>query len=313
MITNPIIPIWIMLIISIIFIIITPRKLNSYIMKIILVILLNLINLRIMIPNENVKTQSSNLDILLVVDNSISMQAEDMYNDTRLKSVQKDIKSLMEMLPGSRYSLITFDVTATVKVPFTFDTNIINNSLKLLLPPSKKYALSQSLDLPIDKIREQLNTSLEDPDRKQILFYFSDGESHTTYDASNYRDLNVFIQAGAVLGYGSSEGGIMRDFDITDQNDPYYYFVDKTTNERALSMINEINLNDIANNLSIDYINMNEPSKLKSKSYEIKAGIFKTKDGSNLDVKYFSDTYYFFSIAFIILLMMDYIKYKRSM
>lgn len=313
MITNPILPIWLMLIISLIYLVLTPFNKTSIIIKVALVIVLNIINIRPMIPNDEIKTISSNLDVLFVVDNSISMQAEDMENNnTRINAVIKDINSLMKMLPGSRYSLIVSDVVSKVRVPYTYDGNIIKQHLKTMLPPSKKFAMYQSLDLPIESIREQLNSSLEDETRRQVLFYFSDGESHTTYDASLYRDLNAFISAGAIIGYGTSSGGPMKDYEIKDPSDPYYYFVDKITNEKALSMINESNLKDIAYNLSLDYINQKDSGKIKSKAYEIKAGVFKTNEGTNLDTKYYKDTYFYFVLIFIIILVIDYLRYKRS-
>ena len=72
----PIIPIWIMLIICIsliIYIIIKKRDL----LQILIIILLFVINLRIMIPSNNSKTIKNDLDILFVIDNTISMNALD--------------------------------------------------------------------------------------------------------------------------------------------------------------------------------------------------------------------------------------------
>ena len=72
----PIIPIWIMLIICIsliIYIIIKKRDL----LQILIIILLFVINLRIMIPSNNSKTIKNDLDILFVIDNTISMNTLD--------------------------------------------------------------------------------------------------------------------------------------------------------------------------------------------------------------------------------------------
>ena len=106
----PIIPIWIMIIICIFLIIVILKTNKKDIIKILIIILLFLINLRIMIPSKNSQTLSNNLDVLFVIDNTLSMNTEDYDgNKTRMYALKKDCKYIMKRLNGAKFSIITFN------------------------------------------------------------------------------------------------------------------------------------------------------------------------------------------------------------
>ena len=92
MIINPIINLWIMIplaMIAIYYIFVNYLGLKR-VLRITLIVLLFIVNLRIMIPNGKTTSYSSNLDIIFVVDSTISMKAEDVA-PSRLEQVKKDI------------------------------------------------------------------------------------------------------------------------------------------------------------------------------------------------------------------------------
>ena len=80
---NPLIPIPIMLIIVALVIVMKRKGAWNFIRQIIIALLLFLINLRIMIPTGEVPVLTNDIDILFVVDNTISMLAEDHNGDGR--------------------------------------------------------------------------------------------------------------------------------------------------------------------------------------------------------------------------------------
>ncbi len=84
MIINPIIPIWLMAVICVILLFFTRKGAFNYIRQIIIIILLFAINLRIMVPNPDAQTVEKKVDVLFVVDNTISMLAEDYGKDNGL-------------------------------------------------------------------------------------------------------------------------------------------------------------------------------------------------------------------------------------
>ena len=134
MIVNPIIPIWLMVIICIVLLIFKRKGAFNYIRQIIIVLLLFAINLRVMVANPEATTVTQDVDILFVVDNTISMIAEDYgpENDIRLNGVRTDCDYIMEQFPGASYSVVSFANETKTLLPYTIDTVTIANSLKTL-------------------------------------------------------------------------------------------------------------------------------------------------------------------------------------
>ena len=92
MIINPIIPIWLMAVICIILLVLKRKGIFPYIRQIIVILLLFVINLRIMIPDE-IEVSSPKIDakVIFVIDNTISMNAVDYNGETeRLEGAKTD-------------------------------------------------------------------------------------------------------------------------------------------------------------------------------------------------------------------------------
>lgn len=74
-----------------------------------------------------------NLDVILVVDRTTSISAEDYDGQKpRLEGVKSDLLSLIERLKGARIALITFDSSARISVPFTSDGSAAATALRAL-------------------------------------------------------------------------------------------------------------------------------------------------------------------------------------
>ena len=113
MIINPIIPIWLMAIICIVLLIFKRKGWMGYIRQILIILLLFAINMRVMVKDVEVPVLLPKVDVLFVVDNSISMLAEDygLSNGRRLDAVKKDCEYIMEKLPvasSARIPLLAF-------------------------------------------------------------------------------------------------------------------------------------------------------------------------------------------------------------
>ena len=121
MITKPIIPLFVvipvLLIVLVLYIIGVIRKEEKLLYKIlaglrisVIILLVFLVNLRIMDKRYNATIEMKNLDVLFVVDTTISMWAED-YNgkNPRMEGVMKDAEYIIDELQGSNFGLIRFD------------------------------------------------------------------------------------------------------------------------------------------------------------------------------------------------------------
>ena len=210
-----------------------------------------------------------NLEVAFVVDTTISMWAEDhkiqlptqpgsglpgsrtnsSVPQTRMDGVKKDIYSIMNALPGSNFSLIRFDNGAEIMTPFTQDINAVYDMVNDLSMPAYATARGSTLNTAHDALKAILESAgRKGRNRKTIVFIFSDGETTDGSDLMSFADLNGMIDDGAVLGYGTAEGGQM-----------YYpgrgYVKNTTTGQNALSCIDEKSLRAIADDLDLTYIN----------------------------------------------------------
>lgn len=123
---DPIIPIWLMLILCVGMAFLKRRKRSAYIRQIAAIIMIFLINLRIMVPSSNVETSVRKLDtyVLFVVDDTISMLAQDYAGDTeRLTAVKKDCEHIVDEMDGAKFAVITFNNSANLISPYSDDSN----------------------------------------------------------------------------------------------------------------------------------------------------------------------------------------------
>ena len=119
----------------------------------------------------------------------------------------------------------------------------------------------------------------------------------------DYSAFAEFIDAGAVLGYGSAEGGKMKE--------GHRYIVDDETGADALSRIDEDNLKKIADNMGVMYLNMNSGNSALIGSIEqIKqqsATILETGAGAERYI----DTYYYFAALLVAMLLAEAVVFIR--
>ena len=305
----PIIPIWIMIIICALGLFFVLKEKNKKIVQIIIIILLFVINLRIMIPNENSRIMSNNLDVLFVIDNTISMNAEDYGNNTRLYAVKNDCKYIINKLNGARFSLINFNNSAKIAIPYTRDSNMVSEAIDILEPIGSLDARGSSLNTPIDTIISSLNSSMKKDDRVRILFFISDGEITDGSTLESYSEISKYVNNGAVMGYGTTKGGYMKSKNkYIDSNE---YIKDSTNNYQiAVSKIDEDNLKKIAKDINIDYVYMDNQSKINNKLKNIENLI---KEGvESGDKSTYDDIYYIFVIPLLFSLMFEFNQIRRK-
>ena len=316
MIIRPIIPIWLMGIICAIFLVLKRRGVFNYIRQILIVALLFVINLRIMIPGGQVTTINPDIDILFVCDDTISMMAEDYNgNNPRMDGVKADCEYIIDQFPGASYGVVVFDRSVELKVPYTVDSAITKQTIGFLDGEASYYAKGSSLNLIMDHMQEYLDRGR---DTYQIVFFISDGEiTKEDEKLKSYPNLAEFVDDGAVLGYGTSQGGPMKAVTFSFSEDPaeyIYYYDDNFDKQQAISKIDEDNLKSIANDLGVDYIHATKQSDLHKKISDIKDGISGEVKADSEDARSgYSETYYFFVIPLVVLLIIDLIYYRRKL
>jgi len=272
-------------------------------------------NLRPMIIEGNGKVEQmvTDIDVLFVIDNTLSMRAED-YNGSipRMTAVKNDCEHIIANLPGAKYSVIKFENSSTIMIPFTNDANKAIQSIKSLSELSKYSAKGSSLNVAKEDMKRQLDRDKKD--EKMVVFFISDGEITGKDDLlESYKDLESYIDDGAVLGYGTEAGGKMK---IIDYDGSIIYLEDPTTYDAdykhppGISKIDEGNLKKIASDLGIDYVHMDRQSNIDSKIEDIKKVAKKNVEDKEDTIK--TDLYYIFLVPLTLLVLYEVFDYKRK-
>lgn len=313
MIINPIIPIWAMAILCIFFLFQKRKGKANYIRQILIVILLFLINMRVMIRGDDVPMVTPKVDVMFVVDNTISMLAEDYNGDNRrMDAVKNDCKYIMEQFPGASFSVVTFGDSVQRMIPYTVDVNMAVETIGLLEGQPKYHARGTSLNEVMEAMKNLLD---DDRGNYKILFFISDGEINNSEDLKSYKGLNKYVDAGAVLGYGTEKGGPMKTLEYSEEEPEYLYYYDDNYNEKmALSKIDEGNLKSIASDFGITYIHMTKQSAIHNAIKDLQAKVNNLEITDDMESKDgYADIYYLFVLPLIFLLIVDFVYYKKKM
>ena len=259
------------------------------------------IAVRPMLLDMDAEVRTTNLDVCFAVDTTISMWAEDFSRSgKRIDGVKADISRIMEALPGSSFSLIRFDNGAQILSPYTQNITALADCIDSMTIPSYATAEGSSLNTAYDALAAMLQAAKEKSGsarRKTIVFLFSDGEITDGSELRSFRELEEGTDDGAVLGYGTKEGGRM--------NYPGKGYLQNTAEKKdALSVIDEKNLESIAEDLGLIYIHRTEDEasalgqilsrvRRASRDMALRAG----------DRTGWKETYYYFAGILALLLM----------
>ncbi|PRA81272.1 VWA domain-containing protein [Microbacterium sp. MYb66] len=223
-------------------------------MRLVLVLACFAMLLRPGIPGGATQTLATDTDIVLVVDTTASIVAEDWGDDEpRLDGIRDDVRALVEEYPGARFALITSDAAAELRMPLTTDTTALMGSLEVLRPEVTSQSRGSSIGIAAPLLTETLASAAESsPDRSRMVFYFGDGEQTVDSEPESFSSSEKYTDAGGVFGYGTTEGGPMRittgDVSATGTAEYIQY-----EGSDALSVIDDANLEAIAAQLGVEY------------------------------------------------------------
>jgi Ca-activated chloride channel family protein len=343
LITNPILPIVVILvIIAVVFMGLIIGMLRSHgsiwkkiietVITVLICICIYFINLRVMVPSNDATVTVPSLNVLFVVDSTMSMWAEDYDGDeSRIDGAREACNNIMDEFSGSSFALITFSDKAEVRIPLTPDRQSITDALDYLYMPSKYVAKGSNMNSPVDEMDRILQHMKADyEDRETIVFIFSDGEETLESDKADgsssdedtdeeeedgdeedsskskygpYSKLLGKVDGGAVIGIGSEEGATMED----EKGNHIY---DPTTGEPAISCIGEDCLETIASKIGIEYIHMEEVDDIDD---VVESIITDAKYEASLrdDVENKEDTYFYGLPVLMSLLIIEILLFRK--
>ena len=291
------------------------RKLTAAVLLAAMAASLVVIGIRPMYLSPSAEIMTGNLDVAFVVDTTISMWAQDHGSGTRMEGVKKDIHAIMNALPGSSFSLIRFDNGAEILTPFTQDIEAVSDMVDELGPPAYSTARGSSLNTAYEALDATLQSAgRKAGNRRTVVFVFSDGETTDGSKLRSFQELQSLISEGAVLGYGTKDGGRM---DYPGRG----FIKNNSTGEYALSRMDEESLQQMADDLDLTYIDATDDyfshkglkgSSLGTRLYSIRL-LSKNVAFSDGDREGYEDTYFYFSaFAEFLLLIWLYLTIYRG-
>ncbi len=158
------------------------------------------------VGTREVEVRSRGVDVIIAVDVSLSMGAQDLQPD-RMARARHSIRRLLSELKGDRVALIPFAGSAFLQHPLTSDYQLSAMMTELLKPgliPTPGTDLGAAIDLALATFEEQ-----EENDR--VLILLSDGEDFAarwTESLSRTRAAGIRV---FTVGMASPEGAPVPD------------------------------------------------------------------------------------------------------
>ena len=177
----------------------------------------------------------------------------------RFEKVRDDIKTIARQFPGSQYSIIMQDIATYVAMPLSTNSDTLISYANALTPKDETYSQGTSISNLLNLVSETMsNYSKEFPDRKNILFLFSDGEITNTSSSSATTNLKKNVSSGYVFGYGTKNGAPLERIQSGTGKIIEDSFITEGlgySGTRHYSRIDEATLKSVANSIGISYNN----------------------------------------------------------
>jgi len=254
---------------------------------------------------------NSNVDIMFVVDSSLSMRVEDMDGASRLDATKKYLMDFIVEQNGHRMGLITYNHKASVESPLTTDKEMVKVAIETISTIDELHAQGSSAAVGLEMANERIiiENDMYGANRSKVIIMVSDGEE-VEADLQNLdKQLKALVDNNVkvfVLGVGTDRGGNIPWFvSIQTGEQEYIYGSDGL----AVSKLEEEILKKISEQTDGKYMKIEDIGDLK-KMVDKEAGELSSVDDSAI---VYNETYYIFTsidIILFLLVIMDLDKIK---
>lgn len=244
------------------------------------------------------------VDIIVAIDVSASMLAEDM-KPNRITKARQEVRGILDRLQGDRIGLVAFAGEAFIQCPLTLDYSAAELFLDVIdvgLIPRQGTAIG-------DAIRKATE-AFESKERKhKVLILLTDGEDHNTNPieaADEARKAGVKIYA---IGIGSPIG---EPIPITDRAGNKAGYKKDKSGEVVVTRLDEMTLQKIALNTGGRYYNASPGEMELDKVYDDIAKMEKKELEGKLLMQYEDRFQYPLALAMILIIGEFFISEKRK-
>ncbi len=242
------------------------------------------------------------VDIMVAIDTSLSMLAEDM-KPNRLEKAKIEIATLIDRLKGDRIGILTFAGDSFIQCPLTLDYSAAKMFLGIInvdMMPRPGTAIG-------DAIRRSISAFTKSERKYKVLILVTDGEDHKGKPVEAAEEA---ARAGIkiyTIGIGSTKG---EPIPIRDKTGKIVEYKKDRSGEVVLTKLDEATLQKIAFVTDGRFYHATGGMEL-DKIYEEISKMEKKELQSRLFTQYEDRFQYFVGIA-IILLCMEFILGERK-
>ena len=192
--------------------------------------------------------ETQGLDILVAVDTSKSMLANDQIPN-RLERAKLAVFDLMRLAKRDRLGLIAFSGTAFLQCPLTIDRNAFMqsvNSLNTKIIPQGGTAISEA-------VNEAVRAFKKEEDNHKVLVLFTDGEDHEEGIAASIEKAKEIGLKVFTVGIGTPEGELIQ---IRNSQTGNFDFLKDENGNVVKSRLNENLLQQLSKDTGAFYLPM---------------------------------------------------------
>ncbi len=179
-------------------------EVKAWLKKVLLILVLSLLIFTLTQPQwgeTKKQLQRKGIDVMFLVDTSLSMLAEDVVPN-RINKAKLEMKALLNELKGDRIGIVTFAGSGFIQSPLTLDYDaflLFANSIQVGYIPDPGTSLSEA-------IRIALKAFPKKKVKNQVILLISDGEHHEGDVESAIKLANEAQVRIYTIGTGTKEG-----------------------------------------------------------------------------------------------------------
>ena len=264
--------------------------------KILLIISVTFLILAIARPQIGAKltmTNRSGVDVIVAIDTSLSMLAQDI-KPNRLEKAKLEVASLIDKLKGDRIGILTFAGDSFVQCPLTLDYNAVKMFLSIIEPEMMP---RPGTDIG-NAIRMATKSFIKKERKYKALVLLTDGESH---EANPIDAANEAKKEGVIIytiGIGSRKG---EPIPIIDDSGNVKGYKKDRQDTVVMTKLDEPTLQKIALITDGKYYNATPSEFELDKIYDEISKMEKKELSNRLFTQYEDRFQYFLGIALILL------------
>jgi Ca-activated chloride channel family protein len=255
------------------------------------------------IGSKLIEGERKGIDIMIALDVSNSMLAQDI-KPNRLERAIQAISKLIDNLGNDRIGIVVFAGNAYVQLPITTDysaAKMFLSTINTKIVPTQGTAIGKAIELAIE--------SFDDETHSRAIIVITDGENHEDNAQKAARDAADKGIKVYTIGMGLPDGTPIPEYD--QYNRQIGYKKDRQGNT-VVTKLNESMLQQIASAGNGVYVRANNTRAGLSKVFEEINALEKTEFESKMFSDYEDRFQYFIALSLIFLIIELLIFERRS-